>query len=110
MSQGFFMLVVNFQRFGKFSFPLPSEHNRVSFHCTYSDEIEAFCVLYLEVSASNPPFPLNDGDSRVAISRRQNPVCHREFCSWYSRGGCRPHGSKEMGRESLLEDSLLQFL
>ena len=31
-----YYVVVNFQRYGKLPFPLPGEHNRVSFQGTYS--------------------------------------------------------------------------
>ena len=69
-----------FRRNGKFPFPLPSEHNRVSFQALIfrpfslhhsSMELRLFCVISLRVSASKPPFPFDD-DSRVARSDRSS--------------------------------------
>ena len=49
-------------------------------------------MISLRVSASNPPFSLDDGDSRLAISDRSSAkTCHLEFYSWYRLGGCRQH-------------------
>ena len=48
-------------------------------------------MIYLKVSASNPPFASADGESRLAISDSKFlyvTMLHR-ILPWYKLGGCR---------------------
>ena len=51
-----YYVVVNFQRYGKLPFPLPGEHNRVSFQGTYSQTI-LFAPFVYGIEAFLHDFP-----------------------------------------------------
>ena len=80
--------------------------------------LRLFCVISLKVSASKPPFPLDDGDSRVALSDRSsaNPCMSHGILFLVqlrrlSTTRFQINGERiPPWRESFLEDSLLLSL